>query len=613
MVCFDTGQKVIDPVLVARTDHFILDFLLACPHIRTRESVPQETEHIMRLIAIDTETTGASAARGDRCVEIGAVEMIDGRCTGRVFQTYLNPGRPVAWQAERVHGLSNRFLADKPPFSRVAPDLLAFIGEAPCVAHNARFDCDMILHDFHHAGLQIPPLRFFDSLVFARGQVRAPSFGLDVLARSLGVIEQDRGRHGALEDATILARVLERIEMRSPGAFGRWMRGASPVTSRLNAGQAAPASSGLPLFDCPPVSAPPAPSRPRSAEPAQPVKIISQPRAPARPDPSREQHEADRIAGLVRAALEGSSDLPDFVKRLTDEGVFIRPVINASLALHGMRFSTREASFTGGVIGLTGAKMERAGLVYRDTDHRQLMRRLADRHDRAMGSIVAVKNRFTAVPSRSEDRSEMGSAEVRLRNLVAEALCGASNIREVIDHVEPFGVSVNAQIDHVGKRVRSVSFTLDGTKVRGRDVGLRPRTLPDSFWSLKSGPLASKGRRPSAPDPLPTRIGEGLNEGVAAFIAEVNRGEAEASAETVARMRSGRDGWSRIPEEDLWEIVLDDFAEARLAQAFEIVDDQDRASALRWICRGLLPEFSCQLHRLRRDIMEERLADVPSP
>ena len=94
----------------------------------------------MRQIIIDTETTGLSARGGDRIVEIGAIEVVNHLPTGRTYQVYLNPERAMPAEAERVHGLSAAFLADKPLFSAICDELLAFIGEAPLVAHNAGFD-----------------------------------------------------------------------------------------------------------------------------------------------------------------------------------------------------------------------------------------------------------------------------------------------------------------------------------------------------------------------------------------------------------------------------------------------------------------------------------------
>lgn len=304
----------------------------------------------MRLIAIDTETTGGSPAKGDRCVEIGATELIDGRLTGRTFQTYLNPDHPVAWQAQRVHGLTNRFLADKPRFAQIAPDLLDFIGDATCLAHNARFDRDMLLYDFRHAGLPVPEMRFFDTIPFAQARVRAPSYRLDQLAITLGVLETGRGLHGALEDAEILGRVVEAIETRQPGALAAWMRGSAPLSPLPKGWHGSPAPT----------------ARPAGVR-AQPSTQAAPPGPTAPQAPSEEALEADRIAALVRTALEGAPDLALFAARLTVAGVLMRPVINGELALHGVRFSTPRASFTGGAISLTGPALERAGPASRST------------------------------------------------------------------------------------------------------------------------------------------------------------------------------------------------------------------------------------------------------
>jgi DNA polymerase III subunit epsilon len=94
----------------------------------------------MREIIIDTETTGLDPLSGHRVVEIGAVELVEHAPTGRTFHCYLNPERAVPADAVAVHGLTAEFLADKPPFDYVADEFLAFVGDAPLVAHNAGFD-----------------------------------------------------------------------------------------------------------------------------------------------------------------------------------------------------------------------------------------------------------------------------------------------------------------------------------------------------------------------------------------------------------------------------------------------------------------------------------------
>jgi DNA polymerase III subunit epsilon len=186
----------------------------------------------MRVIALDTETTGASPARGDRAVEIGLVEMIDGRRTGRDWRAYFNPRHPVHWAARRVHGLSDRFLADKPLFAAHANEILDFIDGAPCLAHNARFDRDVILHEFHASGLAVPALVFHDTIPIARGALAAPSYSLDALVTHLRLETPDRRLHGALLDASILGQVLETIEARKPGHLARHLASHPPLASR---------------------------------------------------------------------------------------------------------------------------------------------------------------------------------------------------------------------------------------------------------------------------------------------------------------------------------------------------------------------------------------------
>lgn len=207
----------------------------------------------MRLIALDTETTGSSPQKGDRCVDIGLVEIVDGEITGRCYQAHLNPDWPVSWGAERIHGLSDAFLSDKPRLRDVAGDILDFIGDAPCFAHNARFDRDMLLWDFHHAGLPIPALTFFDSLPLMRQHCPVGPHGLDALAQSQGLTTGPRTLHGALEDADILARLLCRVEAECRWALATWVRKVSPLSplpKSLHAfqAQAVNSTAGPPLL-----------------------------------------------------------------------------------------------------------------------------------------------------------------------------------------------------------------------------------------------------------------------------------------------------------------------------------------------------------------------------
>lgn len=162
----------------------------------------------MREIVFDTETTGLSPLNGDRVVEIGCVEMFN-RCeTGRTFHSYFNPGRAMPSDAEQVHGLSDRFLADKPVFGDVCEELLAFIGESPMVAHNANFDFGFINHELGHCGRPgVCMSRMVDTLVLARQKFPGAKHSLDALCTRFGIDRSQRIKHGALVDAQLLAQV----------------------------------------------------------------------------------------------------------------------------------------------------------------------------------------------------------------------------------------------------------------------------------------------------------------------------------------------------------------------------------------------------------------------
>src|SRR5574341_1550616 len=98
----------------------------------------------MREIVLDTETTGLNAASGDRIIEIACLELVNHLPTGKQFQRYLNPERPVSSDAFAIHGLGDEFLADKPRFGEILEELFAFIGDSPLVIHNAEFDVGFV-------------------------------------------------------------------------------------------------------------------------------------------------------------------------------------------------------------------------------------------------------------------------------------------------------------------------------------------------------------------------------------------------------------------------------------------------------------------------------------
>ena len=162
----------------------------------------------MREIVLDTETTGLDPGAGHRVVEIGCVELLNHVPTGRFYQAYINPERDMPEEAFQIHGLSEDFLADKPPFRDMVETFLAFLAEGKLVIHNASFDLKFLNAEL--AALDRPPLpaeRAVDTVQLARRKFpRAPA-NLDALCKRLGVDASAREKHGALLDAELLAEV----------------------------------------------------------------------------------------------------------------------------------------------------------------------------------------------------------------------------------------------------------------------------------------------------------------------------------------------------------------------------------------------------------------------
>lgn len=166
----------------------------------------------MRQIVFDIETTGFRFDEGHRVVEIGALELVNGAVTGKTFHSYVNPEREVPEGAFQVHGLSTRFLADKPVFAdaRVAPAFLEFVGAAELIAHNGdAFDVPFINAELAAAGLPRLLNPTFDTLLFARRKFPGAPASLDALCARFGIDTAARQRdgHGALLDSKLLAAV----------------------------------------------------------------------------------------------------------------------------------------------------------------------------------------------------------------------------------------------------------------------------------------------------------------------------------------------------------------------------------------------------------------------
>ena len=167
-----------------------------------------------RQIFLDTETTGLSPENGDRVIEIGCVELLNRRYTGRNLHFYLNPERRSHEDAIKIHGLTDEFLADKPKFAAVADELLEYVAGAEVIIHNAAFDTGFLDEELKRVGKpaftrHVAGVR--DSLTMAREMFPGKSNSLDALCKRLEVDNSNRSLHGALLDAGLLAEVFIRM------------------------------------------------------------------------------------------------------------------------------------------------------------------------------------------------------------------------------------------------------------------------------------------------------------------------------------------------------------------------------------------------------------------
>jgi len=186
----------------------------------------------MREIVLDTETTGLSPDKGDRIVEIGAIELVNHIPTGSTFHCYLNPllegEMPI--ESFKVHGLSVDFLSDKPLFSEVIENLIIFIGDSKLIIHNAKFDIGFINHEMQrlensnrdiYDDLPYKEIRsenIIDTLEIAKKLYPGKSVSLDSLCIKFGINNKRKGKHGALIDSEILSEVyLELAGGKQPG------------------------------------------------------------------------------------------------------------------------------------------------------------------------------------------------------------------------------------------------------------------------------------------------------------------------------------------------------------------------------------------------------------
>lgn len=161
----------------------------------------------MREIVLDTETTGLDPLAGHRVVEIGCIELVNMVATGRSLQLYLNPEMPMPAGAEEVHGLTDDFLSDKPLFADKVDEVLAFLGDAQLVIHNAQFDLGFLNAELARVGRGKLANEYVDTVSMARRKFPGQRASLDALCERFSIDNTKRTKHGALLDSELLAEV----------------------------------------------------------------------------------------------------------------------------------------------------------------------------------------------------------------------------------------------------------------------------------------------------------------------------------------------------------------------------------------------------------------------
>ena len=162
-----------------------------------------------RLIVLDTETTGIQPSEGHRIIEVGAVEIRDREITNTEFHKYVQPNRKVG-ESVNIHGITDKFLINKPQFNQISDDLLSFIEGATLVIHNAPFDLGFLNNELKIIGIKetIEDIcSIIDTLELSKQQRPGTMHNLDALCRRFGIDTSARIIHGALLDAQILAQV----------------------------------------------------------------------------------------------------------------------------------------------------------------------------------------------------------------------------------------------------------------------------------------------------------------------------------------------------------------------------------------------------------------------
>ena len=161
----------------------------------------------MREIVLDTETTGLNYKAGDRIIEVGCIELINHVSTTNNLQFYCSTNKIIDERAIKIHGLTNAFLNEYPPFKEYVKKFLAFIGNDPLIIHNAEFDLGFINNELMLLGIEPLKNKIIDTVSFARKKLNTRIANLDYLCRRFQIDLSERDLHGALLDSQLLAEV----------------------------------------------------------------------------------------------------------------------------------------------------------------------------------------------------------------------------------------------------------------------------------------------------------------------------------------------------------------------------------------------------------------------
>ena len=159
-----------------------------------------------RKLVLDTETTGLSI-ENDKIIEIGIVELKENVLTQNYFHQYINPKKNISLSAQKIHGITNDFLINKPIFSEIAQKFLDFVKDDEIIIHNAEFDINFINKELHDCGFKDISNSIIDTVKIAKKEFPRQTVNLDSLCRKLNIINTRQNYHGALLDATLLSKV----------------------------------------------------------------------------------------------------------------------------------------------------------------------------------------------------------------------------------------------------------------------------------------------------------------------------------------------------------------------------------------------------------------------